>query len=92
MGLLLRKLYLYFTKDPEAVHYFPGAGGGGGGGGGVSNFFQGGGQNANFYRNPYTYLLFSRGSVNCFICVLFKRRKQNLLLCKTGGRVVLKLI
>ena len=23
-----------------------------------------------------------------FICVLFKRRKQNLLLCKTGGRVV----
>ena len=28
MVLLLRKLYLYFTKDPEAVHYFPGAGGG----------------------------------------------------------------
>ena len=25
---------------------------------------------------------------NCLICVLFKRRKQNLLLCKTGGRVV----
>ena len=24
MFLLLRKLYLYFTKDPEAVHYFPG--------------------------------------------------------------------
>ena len=37
MVLLLRKLYLYFTKDPEAVHYFPG-----GGGGGVSNFFPGG--------------------------------------------------
>ena len=57
MVLLLRKLYLYFTKDPEAVHYIPV------GGGGVSNFFQGGGgrQNANFYRNPYTYLLFSRG-------------------------------
>ena len=36
MVLLLRKLYLYFTKDPEGVHYFPG-------GGGVSNFFQGGG-------------------------------------------------
>ena len=41
--LLLRKLYLYFTKDPKAVHYFPGAGGvqlfpgvGGGGGGGGS--------------------------------------------------------
>ena len=29
---------------------------------GVSNFFWGGGgPNANFYRNPYTYLLFSRG-------------------------------
>ena len=37
MVLLLRKLYLYFTKDPEAVHYFPGAGEG------VSNFFRGGG-------------------------------------------------
>ena len=36
MVLLLRKLYLYFTKDPEEVHYFPGVGG-------VSNFFQGGG-------------------------------------------------
>ena len=54
MVLLLRKLYLYLTKDPEAVHYFPR---------GVSKFFQGGGPNANFYRNPYTYLLFSRGSV-----------------------------
>ena len=41
MVLLLRKLYLYFTKDPEAVHYFPG--GGGGGGGGCPTFFQGGG-------------------------------------------------
>ena len=36
MVLLLRKLYLYFSKDQEAVHYFPGAGG----------------PNANFYRNP----------------------------------------
>ena len=35
MVLLLRKLYLYFTKDPEAVHYFPGGVG--------SNFFPGGG-------------------------------------------------
>ena len=60
MVLLLRKLYLYFTKDAEAVHYFLG-----GGGGGVSNFFPGGGggPNANFYRNTYMYLLFSRGSV-----------------------------
>ena len=38
MVLLLRKLYLYFTKDPEGVHYFPG-----GGGEGLSTFFQGGG-------------------------------------------------
>ena len=54
MVLLLRKLYLYFTKDPEAVHYFPGAGG-------VSNFFRGlGGSKCLFL---YTYLLFSRGSV-----------------------------
>ena len=54
MVLLLRKLYLHFTKHPEGVHYFPG--------GGVSNFFQGGGgPNANFFRNPCTYLLFSRG-------------------------------
>ena len=29
MVLLLRKLNLYFTKDPETVHYFPGGGGGG---------------------------------------------------------------
>ena len=35
MVLLLRKLYLYFTKDPEAVHYFSGEGGCG------PNFFQG---------------------------------------------------
>ena len=27
MVLLLRKLNLYFTKDTEAVHYFPGGGG-----------------------------------------------------------------
>ena len=26
MVLLLRKLYLYFTKDPEGVHYFRGGG------------------------------------------------------------------
>ena len=52
MVVLLRKLYLYFTKDPEAVHYFPG---GGGGGGGLSNFFSGGGgPNANVYRNTYS--------------------------------------
>ena len=52
MVLLLRKLYLYFTKDPKEFHYFPGGGG--------SNLFQGG-PNASFFRNPYTYLLFWRG-------------------------------
>ena len=26
MVLLLRKLYLYFTKDQKGVHYFPGGG------------------------------------------------------------------
>ena len=55
MVLMLRKLYLCLTKDPEGVHYFPGGGG--------SNFFQGGGPNPNFFRNPYTYLLFSRRGV-----------------------------
>ena len=41
MVLLLRKLYLYFTKDPEAVYYIPG---------GVQLFQGRGGPNANFYR------------------------------------------
>ena len=45
MVLLLRKLYLYFTKDPEAVHYFSGgvqlfSRGGGGGGGPNANFIE----------------------------------------------------
>ena len=53
MVLLLRKLNLYFTKDPESIHNFPG---------GVQLFPWG--PNANFYRNPYTYLLFSRGGVS----------------------------
>ena len=52
MVLLLRKLYLYFTKDPEGVHYFPG---------GECQTFSRGNPNANFLRNPCTYLLFSRG-------------------------------
>ena len=60
MVLLLRKLYIYFTKDPEGSIIFQGVGcqtfsrGGGGGGGGP---------NANFFRNPCTYLLFFRGGV-----------------------------
>ena len=55
MVLLLRKRYVYFTKDPEGVHYFQG-------GGGVQ-LFLGEGPNAYIYRNPYTYLLFSSGGV-----------------------------
>ena len=43
MVIMLRKLYLYFTKDPEGVHYYPG---------GFKLFQGGGGSNANFYRNP----------------------------------------
>ena len=27
MVLLLKKLYSYFTNDPEGVHHFPGGGG-----------------------------------------------------------------
>ena len=58
MVLLLTKLYLYFNTESSGGQLFSG----GGGGGVVSNSFQGG-PNANFYRNSYTYLLFSRGSV-----------------------------
>ena len=29
MVLLLKKQYLYFSKDPKGGHYFPGGGGGG---------------------------------------------------------------
>ena len=39
--MVLLKKKLYFSKDPEGVQLFPGAGGGGGG------------PNAYFYRNPY---------------------------------------
>ena len=38
MVLLLRKLYLHFTKDPKGVHYFLGGGGG-------QTFSRGGGPN-----------------------------------------------
>ena len=54
MVLLLRKLYLYFTKDPKGVNIICH--------GGCQTFSRGGGgPNASFFRNPYTYLLFSRG-------------------------------
>ena len=57
MVLLLRKLYLYFTKIQRGSIIFQG------GGGGVKLFpgGRGGRPNANFFRNPCTYLLFSRG-------------------------------
>ena len=55
MVLLLRKLYLYFTKGPEGSIIFQGGGCQTFSGGG------GGGPNANFFRNPCTYLLFSGG-------------------------------
>ena len=55
MVLLLRKIYLYFTKDPEGSIIFQGVG---------CQTFSWGGPNANFFRNPCTYLLFSRGGVS----------------------------
>ena len=63
MVLLLRKLYLYLTKDPEGVHYLPGGNVKLFPGGGDVKLFPGGGgcSNANFFRNPYTFLLFFRG-------------------------------
>ena len=57
MVLLMRKLYLYFTKDPEAVHFFPG----GGGGGGVQLFSGGGGANANFIETHICTCYFPGG-------------------------------
>ena len=51
MVLLLRKLYLYFTKDPEKSIIFQGR---------VSNFYQGV-QMLISIETQYTYLLFCRG-------------------------------
>ena len=57
-GFIAEKTILMLYKGSRGGPLFSGGGGvllfpGGGGGG----------PNANFYRNPYTYLLFSRGSV-----------------------------
>ena len=60
MVLLLRKLYLYFTKDPEAVHYFPG----GGGGGVVSKFFQGGGVQMPIFIETHISICYFPGGVS----------------------------
>ena len=57
-GFIAEKTILILYQGSRGVHYFPG--------GWVSNFSRGGGggPNANFFRNPYTYLLFSRGEVS----------------------------
>ena len=61
-GFIAEKTILILYKGSRGCPLF--SRGGGGGGGGVQLFpGGGGGPNANFYRNPYTYLLFSRGSV-----------------------------
>ena len=54
-GFIAEKTILILYKGSRGGPLFSG-------GGGVSNLFQGG-LNANFYRNRYKYLLFSRGSV-----------------------------
>ena len=56
-SFIAEKTILILYKGSRGDHYFPG-----GGGGGCPTFSRGG-PNANFYRNPYTYLLFSRGSI-----------------------------
>ena len=55
-GFIAEKTILMLYKGSRGGPLFSG-------GGGVLLFPGGGGPNANFYRNPYTYLLFSRGSV-----------------------------
>ena len=56
-GFIAEKTILILYKGSRGGPLFSG-------GGGCPTFFQeGGGPNANFYRNTYTYLSFSRGSV-----------------------------
>ena len=52
-GFIAEKNILILYQLSRKVHYFPGGG---------PNFYQGG-PNVTFYRNPYMYLLFSRGGV-----------------------------
>ena len=59
-GFIAEKTILILYKGSRSGPLFSG----GGGGVGVQLFSRGGGgPNANFYRNTYMYLLFSRGSV-----------------------------
>ena len=53
-GFIAEKTKLILYQGSRKVHYFPGGGG--------SNFYQEG-PNVTFYRNPYMYLVFSRGGV-----------------------------
>ena len=61
-------------------------------GGGVSIFFQGRGPNANFFRNPCTYLLFSRGvsgpPIPLWICTwaMCRERSGSVVECLTQDR------
>ena len=55
-GFIAEKTILILYQGPRIDPLFSA----GGGGGVMSNFFLGG-PNANFYRNSYTHLLFSRG-------------------------------
>ena len=64
-GIIAEKTILILYKGSRGGPLFSGGGGGSNffpGGGGVQLFSRGG-PNANFYRNTYMYLLFSRGSV-----------------------------
>ena len=45
-------------------------------------------RNLMIYEQDYLKNVTYQHSAIVFICVLFKPRKQNLLLCKTGGRVL----
>ena len=58
---IAEKTILILYKGSREGPFFSG----GGGGGGCPTFSRGGGggPNANFYRNPYTYLIFSKGRV-----------------------------
>ena len=53
-GFIAEKTILLLYQGSRGVHNSPG-------GWGVKLFPGGGGPNANFFRNPCTYLLFSRG-------------------------------
>ena len=50
-GFIAEKTILTLYQGSRGIHYFPG---------GVKLFPGGGGPNANFFRNPCTYLLFSK--------------------------------